>query len=195
MNATPNLDCFDEFTAQLIRAKARRLIGRAGFTESDRHDLVQELSLNLLRRMERFDPDLASWHKFVVIVCENCCATILEHRAAQKRNPSREGGSLNRPIADPDGGVCDFGTTIPESQHGYRCGRSRRTHEEDSDIAQDIADTLCRLSPHLREICERMKHRSAAQVARDMGVPTKHLDARKKIIRQRFESANLNEYL
>lgn len=195
MDATPDLDCFDEFTARLIRAKARQLIRRAGFTESDRHDLVQEFSLNLLRRMGRFDPDAASWETFVVLVCENYCATILQHRNAQKRSPARESASLNRPIADVDGQTCDAGAMLPESQHGYRCGRDPRTHEEESDIVQDIADTVGRLSPQLRETCERLKRGSTAQTARDMGVPTKHLYARKKVIRQRFERANLQEYL
>ncbi|KAA5541893.1 sigma-70 family RNA polymerase sigma factor [Roseiconus nitratireducens] len=195
MDATPNLDCFDAFTARLIQAKARQLIGRAGLTESDRADLVQEFSLNLLRRLDRFDPHLGSWQKFVVIVCENYCATILEHRAAQKRSPAREAGSLNRQVSDADGIACEAGSLLPESQYGRRCGRYPCTHIEQSDLIQDIADTLDGLSPQLRQICNRLKRESTAQVARDMGVPVKRLYARKKAIRERFERANLKEYL
>jgi len=38
----------DEYVARLVRIKARQLVGRYGFTESDREDIEQELTLHLL---------------------------------------------------------------------------------------------------------------------------------------------------
>jgi len=45
----------DEYAVQLIKYKARQLVGRVGFTESDRDDLEQELMLDLLRRLPKYN--------------------------------------------------------------------------------------------------------------------------------------------
>ncbi len=44
-------DGIDKYAADLIRHKARQLVGKAGFTEDDRPDLEQELMIDLLGRM------------------------------------------------------------------------------------------------------------------------------------------------
>ena len=40
---------FDQFTKILIRKKAQQLLGKKGFTCSDRNDIEQELTLKLLK--------------------------------------------------------------------------------------------------------------------------------------------------
>ena len=46
----------DGYAADLIRHKARQLVGKAGLTEDDRQDLEQELMIDLLGRMKHFNP-------------------------------------------------------------------------------------------------------------------------------------------
>ena len=50
-------DGIDPYAAGLIRFKARQLVGQAGFTASDRNDLEQDLILDLLRRLPKYDPN------------------------------------------------------------------------------------------------------------------------------------------
>ena len=38
----------DEYAVRIIKYKARQLVGRVGFTESDREDLEQEMILDLI---------------------------------------------------------------------------------------------------------------------------------------------------
>lgn len=190
-----NLDCFDEFTARFIRAKVRQLIGRAGIRESDRDDLLQDFALDLIQRRKNFDPEAATWQAFVVVVCENRYATILEHRRAAKRSRDREGGSLNQPVRTECGGQADLGSTVTDAQHELRTGRRRRSPEESADLALDIANVLERLPSHLREICEHMKHASKSAVNRHLGVSTGAFYELIAQIRQRFEQAGLREYL
>ena len=45
-------DGIDDYAVRLIKHKARQLIGSAGFTESDRDDLEQDLMLDLLRLID-----------------------------------------------------------------------------------------------------------------------------------------------
>ena len=40
----------DAYAVRLIKHKARQLVGRAGFVEADRHDLEQDLVIDLIGR-------------------------------------------------------------------------------------------------------------------------------------------------
>lgn len=190
-----SLDSFDAFTARFIRSKVNKLIGRAGFTKSDRPDLLQEFALDLLQRRKNFDPDTATWEAFVVVVCENCYATILEHRQAEMRSHSREAGSLNRPIKDADGKRADFGSTIPDSQQAQRTGRPCRSQEEAWELAQDMADVLDEMPPMMRKVCEIVMRESKAAAARELGISQGALYDILDRILTRFEKAGLRDYL
>ena len=72
-------------------------------TATDRENLIQEFVLDVPERRKHFDPRSGTWETFVVVVCENCLATILERRQAEMRSRAREEGSLDRPIQDGEG--------------------------------------------------------------------------------------------
>lgn len=195
MVTKPNLDCFDEFTSRFIHSKVQALISRAGFTESDRADLIQEFALDILQRRKKFNAQKANWHAFVVVVCENRYATILEHRHAVKRSRSREAGSLDRSIASESGEPIDQRDTIAEAQHELRTGQQRRPHEEASDLVRDVVGVLDTLPPRLRGICEGLRHASIASVARDAGMSQGAFYDLLRRLRMRFEKAGIRDYL
>jgi len=196
MSPKHHLDCFDEFTVRFIRSKVRGLIGRAGFTEADREDLLQEFALDLIQRRKQFDPRSGTWEAFVVVVCANCLATILERRQAEMRSPEREEGSLDRPIQDSDGSHTEFGNTLPDTQPGKRTGRHPRSAQETSELVRDLATVLPPLPNHLREICRRlMAGQSKASIARELGLSRATLYGLLKDIRERFERSDLRDYL
>lgn len=190
-----SLNCFDPFTAKFIRSKVNKLIGRAGFTEADRHDLLQEFVLDLLQRRRNFDPGTATWEAFVVVVCENCYATILEHRQADMRSKEHEAGSLNRPVKDAEGKRTDAGATIPESQQARRTGQHRRSHEEAWDLPEDVVTVLEQMPPKMRKVCEILMRDSKAAAAREIGMSQGALYEMLDRILTRFENANLRDYL
>jgi RNA polymerase sigma factor (sigma-70 family) len=190
-----NLDCFDEFTSRFIRSKVRQLIGRARFQEADRHDLLQEFALNLLQRRKHFNPDTATWQAFVVVICENCYATILEHRRAEMRSHEREAGSLNRPITDAEGNRAEFSSAIPDSQQARRTGQYRRSHEEVWDLAHDLADVVSQMPPTMRKVVELVMRSSKAAAARELGISQGALYEILGRILTRFEKAGLRDYL
>ncbi|MDH4318968.1 MAG: sigma-70 family RNA polymerase sigma factor, partial [Desulfobulbaceae bacterium] len=73
-------DGIDKYAADLIRHKARQLVGKAGFTEHDRPDLEQELMIDLLQRMRHFNPAKAKKTTFMARIVERHISTILEAR-------------------------------------------------------------------------------------------------------------------
>src|SRR5689334_8458675 len=73
------------FAGNYIRRKARQLIGKTGFTLSDRPDIEQELAIKVVQCISRFDPTRGHWNAFVATVVERHVATILKSRRARKR--------------------------------------------------------------------------------------------------------------
>ncbi|MEX0678368.1 MAG: hypothetical protein WD063_14905 [Pirellulales bacterium] len=190
-----NLDCFDEFTARFIRTKVRQLIGRAGFREADREDLLQDFALDLLQRRKHFNPDTANWEAFVVVVCENRYATILAHQRADKRSGEHEGGSLNQPIKDADGDCTEFGATLPDSQQQRRTGRYRRSNEEIWELGEDVVSVLDQMPPTMRKVCEIVMRSSKAAAARELVISQGTVYEIRDRILVRFEKAGLRDYL
>ena len=76
----------DEYAVRIIKYKARQLVGRVGFTESDREDLEQEMMLDLLQRLPKYNPDRAQRNTFIARVVEHKIATIIEARKAGLRD-------------------------------------------------------------------------------------------------------------
>lgn len=196
MAPKPNLDCFDEFTARFIRSKVRKLIGRAGLTESDRQDLVQEFAEDVLRRRQKFDADTGTWEGFVVVVCQNRYATILERCRAKKRSHECEDGSLNRSIWDADGNRTDLGDTLPDTQQELRTGQRRRALHEAWELSQDLTDLLRSLPPLAREVCKLLiRGRSKAAVARELGISKGTMRQIVSHVLKRFENTDLRDYV
>src|SRR5262249_1034887 len=76
----------DTYACELIRRKARELVGRAGLTSQDREDLEQELLLRLLERLPAFDAERSAWTTFAALVIRRCAANLLRYRQAEKRD-------------------------------------------------------------------------------------------------------------
>lgn len=128
------------FAARAIGQKARQLAGQRGFSLSEREDIEQELRLHLLRRLAKFDPQVAPWNVFVRTLVERHAATLVMRRRSQLR------------LAD-------------------RCPPPSHSAEVDIDAALDTAMLLADLPCRAREICERLKNDTIAEVARQMGLP------------------------
>ncbi len=170
----------DKFTKGIIRRKTRQLVGRAGFTSQDREYLEQELILRLLQGLHLFDTEQAHRNVFVTTVIERAVAMILRERLAKKR---------------------DGGTVQSLDQARENAGDStepvdpRRSHEEQIDLATDLAEALANLPDDLRDLAERLKHQSLSQAARDLGVPRSTLQRQVQRLRRCFEDAGLRIYL
>ena len=140
---------FDAYAAEVIRFKARQLVGKAGFTKSDREDLEQELALDFLRRSRNFNPDKSKRSTFTTWVVAHHVATILESRHAPTRDVRKEGPSLDAMIAD-DGGKQVERITIMDA----RANHPGRSPEELHPLKLNVQSVIETLPPRLREIAE-----------------------------------------
>jgi len=160
------------FARVLIRHKVRRLASRVRAADLTCEDLEQELTLQLLRGLSRFDPDRGHPHAFVTIVLDAAEAMFVRERTIGKRRsgPHRSLHGLEQPAV----------------QYGP---------DEQDDLRLDVAALIQRLPTELRTLAERLSVDSIAQVARDLGIPRSSLQRRIERLRRRAEDAGLHDYL
>ena len=137
----------DEYAVQLIKYKARQLVGRVGFTESDRNDLEQELMLDLLRRLPKYNPDRAQRNTFIARVVEHKIATIIESQKASMRDYRLCRCSLNDRFEDEEGGSIERMETIDQEDYLRRTGRLSRTADELRALTIDVRRAMEQLPP------------------------------------------------
>ena len=182
-----------EYASRLVRRKGAQLVGRAGFTESDRPDIEQSLALEVVRRIRKFDPERGRFEATVHRIVENAVADILAARKAACRDYRKRGPSLNETARDENGKRVERSETFGSEDHFARVGR--RPAGERRDLKLDLDDAMADLPPDLRRLCERLRNESPAEVARDSGLPRGTLYERMRKIREHFGRRGLGEYL
>ena len=184
----------DEYAVKLIRHKARQLVGRAGFVEADRHDLEQELVLDLLRRLPRFDPTLAKRETFIARLVEHQVATLVESQKAGIRDYRRCAGSLDERREEPDGTSADGPPVLDQDEYLRETVAASRRDEELHALRLDLEKVLAELPVDLRALCARLQASSVSDVSRETGVPRGTVYEAIRRLRTRFERADLTAY-
>ncbi len=190
MDADRTREPFDAYAAEVIRFKVRKLVGRAGFTESDREDLEQELALDFLRRAPHFNPDRAKRSTFISCVVDHHIAAIIEARHGRTRDVRREGPSLDIEVPEDRGNPVERVTDIDAEAN-----RRGRSPEELRPLQLDIQSVIETLPPQLRELAEDLKTHSISEIARRIGMSRRQVQRWVKQIRRHFGEAGLRNYL
>jgi len=191
MNANP----IDDYTERIICSKAKQLVGVAGFTDSDRADIEQELTIVLLKRLPKFDAKKAQRRTFIVRLIDRKVVDLIRHRKAEKRDPMREECSLNERLSNGMGGTVAVVDTLSKTDLLRRSQKEVVSENDLTCMKLDLATVIASLPPELRDLCERLKTCTVAEISRQTGVPPSTLRSRIKRIRQRFQNAGLEDYL
>jgi RNA polymerase sigma-70 factor (ECF subfamily) len=187
----------DAYASRLIRYKAKRLVGRFGFTAADREDLEQELMFDLHRRLPKYDARRARRDTFIDRIVNHKIATIIESRIAGKRDYR-----LLAPLPDDydiefdeEGEPIDRKDPLDQDNYMFRIGRRYRPEAERHDLQLDVRKCVERLDSGLRRLCLRLMTETITETSRSSGIPRGTLyDAIEKL-RVIFEEAGLTDYL
>ncbi|MDY6903826.1 MAG: sigma-70 family RNA polymerase sigma factor [Thermodesulfobacteriota bacterium] len=188
----------DKYAVQLIKYKARQLVGRVGFTESDRDDLEQELMLDLLRRLPKFNPARAQRNTFIARVVEHKIATIIESKKAGMRDYRLCRCSLNEKFetGNYENSFCvERIETIDQEEYFRRTGKLSRPTDELRALTIDVHKAVEQLPPELRRLCKRLETETVTEISRDTGIPRGTIYESIKKLRAIFEDAGLRDYL
>ena len=188
-------DGIEDYAVQTIKCKARQLIGSAGFTESDLEDLEQELIIDLLLRLSKYNPDRAQRNTFITRVVDHRIATILEKRTAGKRDWRLCTASWSDWIKLEEGGSVERLEAYDLEEYLRQTGRLSRKSVDRLDLSIDLRRVIASLPPELRALCERLQSESVTGISRDTGIPRGTLYERIKKLHDLFEDAGLSDYL
>ena len=163
----------NDYAEALIHHKAQQLVGNAGYTEDDVEELEQEMRLDLLKRLPKFNPKRATYNTFVTRLIERKICNLIRHRTQKVRDYRCEecslndtvetGGSNNRKVKHME--------TITQDEHDFRSGRYRRPAAERLDLQLDISMALSKLPSELQELAELLQTRSITEAAQELGIP------------------------
>ena len=195
MDANQKWQGLSDYAAETIRHKARRLVGTAGFKKHDIKDIEQELTLDLLARLPKFDPDKATHKTFVARIIERKISTLIRYRTQERRDFRRESFSLNDHIKDPGGEAVERACTIGQDEAEIRIDRRHRSREEDAQLRVDVSLVLSGLPTDLRELAGLLKTQTITEAAQSLGIPRSTLYGSRDRLRRIFENAGLQDYL
>ena len=185
----------DEYAVQIIKFKAKQLVGRVGLTESDREDLEQEMILDLLQRLPKYNPDRAQRNTFIARVVEHKIATIIEARKAGLRDYRLCNCSLNERLEDEEGGSVERMETIDQEDYLRLTGGLSRSMAELRDLSIDVRQAIEKLPPELGALCWRLGIDTVTELSRDTEVPRGTIYESIKKLRAILEVAGLKDYL
>ena len=162
----------DPYVVNLIRRKARQLIGRYGFTRSDCEDNEQHLWTDLYHRAPNYDQSLSSRRTFARRVIEHAVARIIEHQKAAIRDYRQCAYSLNDPIEREDGEQTERGDLLDQDTYLESVGQPT-TPLADQVVLQVSLDRLrATLPPELRTLYDCLKRGlSPTDICRQAGIP------------------------
>lgn len=159
----------------LIAAKARRIARYRDDPSIDYHDIVQDLILRVLQKLNDFKPDRAMLEAFLNAIIPNVAVDWWRSHHAKKRRP-RYGAPLTT-------------SEIPEPPDPRSAKRA-----EAVDRALDIFAALADLPEPLRELALQLLTHSPAETARERNCPHSTQQRALARIRDHFESRGLDVY-
>jgi RNA polymerase sigma factor (sigma-70 family) len=176
----------------IIRGKINQFFGQAGF--QDRQDVEQEVALQVLGALQLFEPARGHRNSFVSAVAERALISILRRTRAAKRDYRRV-CSLSVTVHIWGEGPVELAQTISEHEVENRTGADQRSQQELTELAMDVAEVIASLPELWRELAERRKSQTMAEIAEAMNIPRTTLNERIADLRQVFQQAGLREYL
>ena len=132
------------------------MLGRARLRRQDQEDIVQDLTLSMLKSLPAFTGKRGTLEQFASKVLANARANILRDRHAQKRGSGRD-VSLSAPQS-PDVEIDRRSNLVPTESAELR------------DLRIDMANQLAKLPPETRRIAEVLKLQKVAPAARRLGM-------------------------
>lgn len=185
----------DKYIKDLIRCKAKQLVGKAGFKADDLRDLKQELWTHLIGEIRLFDPEKSSLKTFASMLVTQKVSKLIRGRCAKSRDFRRNTCSLSDMVDDGTGRIVRRAQTIGAKECEAGWGRAPLAPDELGRLRVDLKDQLSTLPLEMQEVCERLKSESLTEIARDMGIPLSTLWGRLQKVRSAFSEAGFAEYL
>lgn len=161
----------NEYAVDVIKYKAKKLIGTIGFTIDDLEDIEQDLMIDLLQRMKKYDGTKAQLNTYIDLVVSHKIATMIEERLAEKRDLSATATTLEELFENEDGELTTLLDCIGSDEYLNRLGYHYRSSLAEQDRRIDLDIMFKQLPIEDRRILTTLMKGSVADAARELGMP------------------------
>lgn len=182
MHRTNNYLELGKYADRLIRTKARELVLRPGFTGSEQDDIEQELALDLLVRLPKYDPAKARKTTFMARVVEHRIATLIEERNAGCRDWRLRLSPLKNGKEDEEDDGGDILSSFPDPAAATA---------DDIAFKVELDAALDALPEHLRAFWDVLLTTSIPRLSKKTGTPTSTLYERRERLRRALREGGL----
>lgn len=145
--------------AEIIKRKAKRLVGHYGYRTADVEDLQQELALHVFPRTRLHQPERGSREGFIGTVASNKIRNVIEQRTAQKRDQRHDVR-----IDDVGEGAVIDGTIAQE-----RIDQQIDVREALRRMPADLREIALLRAEHTEKELGKLLHLTRAQVRTRLG--------------------------
>jgi len=195
MQTNQQINEIRNYAARVIRHKAKQLVGTAGFTESDRDDLEQEMMIDVITRLPKYNASRGALKTFVACIIERKISKLIRYRTSGIRDFRRVAFSINAPIESGDGDTFEQGDFVAEDIDEPTSSSNVHGDVEEMELAEATEQVVSELPANLRRLCDLLKTKTLADAAREMGIPRTTLQDRVSKLRGLFEDAGLRKFL
>ena len=195
MGIPSNYANLDESIIHLIKFKSWTLIGKIGYTFSDRDDIEQELAVHIVDRLKHFDPSRGKLSTFVSRVVDNKIASMIEARKTRKLDFRSHAYSLDELMRDPNGELFRRGDEIEEDDYLMRTDCQSRSTQELVELRSDLARVISTLPEDMQSLCACLMTQNVTDISREMGVSRQKIYDSIRSLRTIFRAAGLDEYV
>lgn len=165
------------YARSLISYKARQLCRKPGFSRSDEEDLVQDLTLSLLRKADQYDPSRgASLDTFADRVVISQVKMMLRARRRHKRAAGFQAASLEETDPSP---LKRWGVSTPEDPTSA------------IDHLEAVSTAIAHLDPSDQAVARLLGLHSIQRIAKKLRTSRRQITAALERIRLRCEEAGL----
>jgi RNA polymerase sigma-70 factor (ECF subfamily) len=194
MGVKNRYDGIDRYAVRLIKFKAIQLVGHAGFTDSDREDIEQEMVIDLLSRLPKFDPDKAKRNTFITRVVEHKVANLIEAQAKAHGDYRQYGCSLNEQVELDDGESAERTEIVSEDDYLQRTKRKSSPAQKMTELAIDLDVFLAKLPEELRSLCALLAEETLTEISDRTRVPRSTLYESINQLRRLLKKAGFDKY-
>jgi len=185
----------DEEAEKAIRIHSRALVGTAGFAEQDLDDIRQEMRLEVITRLPKFDPRRAQRNTFITRIIERKARQLIRHRKAEKRDRRHEAYSLDATVKDAEGRGVARQQLLSESDQTRRVMRRARLPQYRRSLRENVAHAVAALPEEEQAFCRLVQRVGLERLRREMVISPRELDAQVKRIRRHLTQAGMLAYL
>lgn len=178
------LQQIDEIAIKAIRCNIRRAIGRGWFQRYEFDDLLQDVAVHLLEKIDCYDPTRSKWSTFCTLVTRNYLAS-----EAKRRRRLKHVDSIHQTMEGDD---CRLDEAIENRHTPGRFFCETRTEYELLEIREYVHHLVERLPDELGGTCESFLNRPTFnETAHHLGV-TRHTIYRRRHVVEKLEDGQYN---